>query len=66
MDGHDPEAIEEAVAAGEQQTSAPRVLVLRTIFGRGVSFMEGQLRWHYLPMTDAQFRAAMVEVDGTR
>ncbi len=64
VDGHDPEAIEEAVADGERRPAAPRVLILRTVFGRGVSFMEGELRWHYLPMSDAEYRQAMAEVGG--
>jgi transketolase len=64
VDGHDPAAIEEAIAAGERRAAGPRVLILRTVFGRGVSFMEGQLRWHYLPMSEAEYRTAMAEVGG--
>ena len=35
----------------------------RTVFGRGVSFMEGQVKWHYLPMNDDEYRAAVAEVE---
>jgi transketolase len=30
----------------------PHVLVARTRFGKGVSFMEGKIKWHYWPMSD--------------
>lgn len=62
VDGHSPEAIEQAIAAGKA-SEAPRVVVLSTVFGRGVSFMEGQLRWHYLPMSDEEYRRALEEVE---
>ncbi len=61
-DGHSPDAIEGAVAAGEG-SGVPRVVVLKTVFGRGVSFMEGQLRWHYLPMSEEEYRRALAEVE---
>ncbi len=61
-DGHSPEAIEQAIAAGEG-SGLPRVVVLKTVFGRGVSFMEGQLRWHYLPMSEEEYRRALEEVE---
>ena len=38
------------------------VVVARTTKGRGVSFMENRLEWHYLPMTAAQYHAAAAEV----
>jgi transketolase len=41
----------------------PRVLLCRTIFGRGVSFMEAKIDWHYLPMTAGQFEQALNEIE---
>ena len=40
----------------------PRVLVCKTTFGKGISFMESQIKWHYLPMTDTEFATAMREL----
>ncbi len=34
----------------------PHVLIARTIFGKGVSFMEGKIHWHYWPMSDEEYR----------
>jgi len=43
-------------------TGPPHVLVARTTFGRGVSFMENQIRWHYFPMSDQEYERAVDEV----
>ena len=63
VDGHDHEACR---AALEQPSSggAPVVLVARTVFGRGVSFMTNRIEWHYLPLDDEQYRLALAEVAG--
>ena len=41
----------------------PRIVILRTIKGHGVSFMENAMEWHYLPLKPDQYRAALEEVD---
>jgi len=38
------------------------VFVARTVFGKGVSYMEGQLKWHYWPMSDAEYALALAEL----
>lgn len=60
VDGHDPAAIRGALAA--LRTGQPHVLLAETTFGKGVSFMEGRVRWHYLPMDDEQYAQAMLEI----
>ena len=40
----------------------PHVLLARTIFGAGVSFMERQLKWHYWPMSADEYQQALAEV----
>jgi transketolase len=62
VDGHSCSKIETAITQGES-LSAPRVIILKTVFGRGVSFMEGQLRWHYLPMSAEEYRRACEEIE---
>ena len=63
IDGHDPQAIARALNA--EAGSGPRCVVAQTRKGRGVSFMEGRLEWHYLPMTPAQYEQALGEVGAT-
>jgi transketolase len=61
VDGHDHVMIENSVdAAGT--IDRPHVLLARTTFGKGVSFMESLIKWHYLPMTDEDYTAAMKEL----
>jgi transketolase len=59
VDGHDPDAIRAALRAASPRL---RVVVLRTVKGHGVSFMEGRMEWHYLPLTERQFADAMKDV----
>jgi len=62
VDGHDPVAISKTVRGLDFQVGRPHVLLARTVFGKGVSFMESRIEWHYLPMTEGQYDRAMKEV----
>jgi transketolase len=59
IDGHHCPGIRGALGS---QAPGPRVVVARTIKGCGVSFMENQMEWHYLPMSETQYRQAEKEV----
>lgn len=63
IDGHNAPEIAEAIA--EQPADGPLMIVARTVKGRGVSFMEDRMEWHYLPMSPEQFAIATQEVDQT-
>lgn len=63
IDGHDMTAILEAVVPDEER---PVAVIARTVFGKGVSFMEGRLEWHYLPMTEQQYERAIADVGSVR
>jgi transketolase len=65
VDGHDHAALSRAYAACAAATEAPQVIVAHTVFGKGVSFMERKIKWHYAPMSDAEFEAAMREAAGS-
>src|SRR5262249_57892037 len=45
IDGHDHDAIWAALSRAN--SAEPRVIIARTVKGKGVSFMEDQLAWHY-------------------
>jgi transketolase len=62
VDGHDPVALGRAVDSLSLD-GPPHVLLARTTFGKGVSFMEGKIHWHYWPMTDEEYRRALFEVE---
>ncbi|MHB8588875.1 MAG: transketolase [Candidatus Dormibacteraceae bacterium] len=60
VDGNDQEAVASSIAGLEARL--PHVLIARTTFGSGVSFMESQIRWHYLPMDETQYALALREI----
>ena len=59
-DGHDVEALKKAMT--DEGVTRPRCVIARTTFGKGVSYMEGQIKWHYYPMSDAEYTAALKEI----
>jgi transketolase len=64
-DGHDIPAMEKAILNMGGSSSKPHILIAHTIFGKGVSFMENQIKWHYLPLTEDDYRRACNEIKNT-
>ena len=62
VDGHDLEQIENALQGVPFQPGKPSCIIAHTIKGKGVSFMENQLAWHYKPPDDDQLRQALTEL----
>lgn len=64
VDGHDPDGLTAALAALEASVPGPpTVLLADTVFGKGVSFMERRIEWHYLPLDADQHRRAVEEIE---
>jgi transketolase len=61
IDGHDPACLREVLA--RDPAGRPRIVVLQTVKGKGVRFMEDRMEWHYLPLTDALYRQALAELE---
>ncbi|HPJ42831.1 MAG TPA: transketolase [Spirochaetota bacterium] len=47
IDGHDFKALSEAIDYAHSETKAPVLILCNTKKGRGVDFMEDQVKWHY-------------------
>ncbi len=65
MDGHDLPALIQTLAAARRPETAPgkpRLVLARTVKGKGVSFMEASDGWHAGHLTAEQYQAAMAEV----
>jgi transketolase len=62
LDGHDVEEMKKTVSSFDTQDGPPHVLIARTVFGKGVSYMESQIKWHYWPMNDSEYRQALAEI----
>lgn len=65
IDGHDISALQATIAGLDTSPGPPHVLVARTTFGKGVSYMQSQIKWHYWPMSDADYQQALQEVEAT-
>lgn len=63
IDGHHHDSIVAALAQPPPLAGRPTVLVANTIKGKGVSFMESQLLWHYRNPDDVQLAAALAELE---
>lgn len=62
IDGHDHEALGDAFETFTHETERPTVVIANTVKGKGVSFMEDRLAWHYKSPDDEQYRQAMEEL----
>jgi transketolase len=61
IDGHDHRQILQALTVmGKEQ---PTVIVAHTTKGKGVSFMENQVAWHYKNPNDEQLDLALAELE---
>ncbi len=62
INGHDHDEIYKAVRRAIQIQSAPVLIVARTTFGQGVSFVENDPRYHRASLSDEEFAEAMREL----
>ncbi len=65
IDGHDHAQILDAFQAAPFEPQQPSVILAHTVKGKGVSFMENKLAWHYKSPTDEQLAAALAELGET-
>jgi transketolase len=62
VDGHDLTQLTEALTQ-PPVAERPTIVIANTTKGRGVSFMENVVKWHHGVPSDAEFAAAMAELD---
>lgn len=63
IDGNNVDEIENTIIEMDMFAGPPHVIIAHTIFGKGVSFMEKQIKWHYLPMSLDEFKSAMEDIE---
>ncbi len=68
VDGHDFDAIERALDSFHKQEpgNAPTVILLDTVKGKGVSFMENAVGWHGKAPNDEELAKALAELSTQR
>ena len=62
VDGHDVDTIVSTIESFDTTSGPPHVLIADTTFGKGVSFMESKIEWHYWPLSDDQHQQAVSEL----
>lgn len=62
VNGHDVEAVAEAIDRAKAEKERPSMIIANTVKGKGVSFMEGQSAWHGKTPDEEQFKAAFAEL----
>ena len=61
-DGHDYDSLKAALDQAKTVSGKPSVILMKTVKGKGVSFMENNAGWHGVAPNDAQFEQAMGEL----
>ena len=62
IDAHDFDQIEAAFAEAKTIKGQPTAIVANSVKGKGVSFMENQVKWHGSAPNDAQHEQAIAEL----
>ena len=61
-DGHDLECLDKSIEAAKNGDGRPTIILAKTIKGKGVSFMEGQNKWHGSPIDEESYKSAIKEL----
>ena len=63
IDGHDHDAIKKALGEAKLSKDKPTVIIANTVKGKGVSFMESDILWHYrFPHEGEEYDGALSEL----
>ena len=62
-DGNDLDQLDAAFKEARETKGMPTAIIIKTVKGKGVSFMEGQAGWHGKAPNDEQYAMAMEELE---
>ena len=63
INGHDHQQLKDALVEFPEERGKPTVVIANTIKGKGVSFMENTVLWHYRCPKGEEFEAALRELE---
>lgn len=63
IDGHDFEQIADALDKAKAVKDKPTAVLMKTVKGKGVSFMENQVGWHGVAPNKEQYELAVAELE---
>lgn len=64
VDGHSYSQLASALASVPREPGKPTCIVAHTVKGKGVSFMEDKLLWHYRAPDNQEYQHALAELQG--
>lgn len=64
VDGHDIGAIRETFASLPFERGKPSLIIAHTLKGKGVSYMENNLKWHHGVPSATEYEEALTELNG--
>jgi transketolase len=63
IDGHDHDALRDAFIKAKESLDKPTVIIANTTKGKGISFMENDILWHYrFPHEGEEYDSAVAEL----
>lgn len=65
VDGHNPTELENTFSDLPMGSGKPTCVIAHTTKGKGVSFMENTVLWHYRTAKDEEFNKALKELEGS-
>lgn len=63
VDGHDLKKLEETFARMPFEAGKPNLVIAHTVKGKGVSYMENNVKWHHGVPNKLQYEEAITELD---
>ncbi|MHB9036881.1 MAG: transketolase [Armatimonadota bacterium] len=64
VDGHNHQQLQDVLQSVPDRKGQPTCIIAHTTKGKGVSFMENQVLWHYRSPQGEEYEAAMKELGG--
>jgi len=66
IDGHNHHELKKACSIANNQLKKPTVIIANTIKGKGISFMENNILWHYRTPQGEEYDAAVRELEANK
>ena len=63
VDGHDIDALKDCFDSLPFEKGKPNLIIANTVKGKGISFMENQVKWHHGVPDEKQYNEALTELD---
>jgi len=60
INGHDVGEIKKSLKTRKDK---PHLIIANTQFGAGISFMDGNIAWHYLPLSEELYKKDLTEIE---